>query len=189
MSAERWLPVVGYEGRYEVSDQGRVKSVARPDARGRRRAEKYLSPRVGARGHLSVALYAEGARDDRQIHTLVLTAFVGPCPRGMEGCHWNDTPADNRLENLRWDTRSANVADSIRNGTHAMTNRTSCPRGHAYTPVNTYRYPGGARACRECRRAYREERREERRAKGREYMRRRRAQNQSQTAAQSREVA
>jgi hypothetical protein len=187
MSAERWLPVVGYEGRYEVSDQGRVKSIARPDSRGRRRAERYLRPRRGARGHLSVALYAGAVRDDRQVHNIVLTAFVGRCPEGLEGCHWNDTPADNRLENLRWDTRSANVIDMVRNGKHAMANRTSCPRGHAYTPENTYTYPQGNRACRECRRAYREEHAEERRAKGREYMRLRR--ERQQTADENRKVA
>lgn len=189
MSAERWLPVVGYEGRYEVSDLGRVKSVARTDCYGRRRAERFLRPRVGARGHLSVALYADGIRDGYQVHSLVLAAFVGRCPEGMEGCHWNDIPADNRLENLRWDTRSANVADRVRNGKHVMANRTNCPQGHAYTPANTYAYPNGARACRECRRAYRDEHREERRAKGREYMRLRRARDKKQAADESREVA
>lgn len=182
---ERWLPVTGYEGVYEVSDAGRIRSLARLDARGRRRSAKVLSPRKTSRDHLSVALYANGTRRDAQLHHLVLEAFVGPRPAGMEGCHWNDDPADNRLRNLRWDTRSANVRDSVRNGTHHMARRTNCPAGHPYTPENTYTYPGGNRACNECRRAYRETRAEERREKGREYMRRRRAAQTTQT----REVA
>ncbi len=172
---ERWLPVVGYEGIYEVSDQGRVRSLDRIDTRGHARREKVLRPRKTTRDHLAVALYADSVRTDFQVHRLVLEAFVGPRPAGMEGCHWNDIPTDNRLENLRWDTRSANVADSVRNGRHAMANRTHCPQGHPYTPENTYTYPRGARACRECRRIYREIRREERRSKGREYMRQKRA--------------
>lgn len=52
-----------------------------------------------------------------RVHRLVLEAFVGPCPPGMECCHNNGNPADNRLENLRWDTRSANCLDAVQHGT------------------------------------------------------------------------
>lgn len=48
-----------------------------------------------------------------QVHRLVLEAFVGPCPAGMVGCHNNGDHTDNRLENLRWDTPSANNLDRI----------------------------------------------------------------------------
>lgn len=172
---EQWLPVVGYEGRYEVSDLGRVKSLSRRDAQGRRRAERLLAPRRQPSGHLTVALYADRVRRDVQVHWLVLEAFIGPRPEGMHGCHWDDDPGNNRLDNLRWDTRGANVRDSVRNGTHHMARVTHCPQGHPYAPENTYTYPAGNRACRECRRIYRETHAEERRAKGRAYMRRRRA--------------
>lgn len=175
MSAERWLPVVGYETSYEVSDTGKVRSKARLDSRGRRRREKLLSPRPQPFGHQTVALFTNGARRSFLIHRLVLEAFVGPCPEGMEACHWNGVPSDNRVKNLRWDTRAANVADSVRVGTHHMANKTHCPQGHEYTPENTYLYPQGRRACNECRRAYREANQEKRRRKGREYMRLRRA--------------
>jgi hypothetical protein len=172
---ERWLPVTGYAGSYEVSSFGLVRSLGRLDAQGRRRQAKMLRPRRTTRGHLSVALYANGMRQDFQVHHLVLEAFVGPRPDGMEGCHWNDDPADNRVANLRWDTRSANVRDSVRNSTHTQASKTGCPQGHPYTPGNTYAHPSGRRACRECRRIYRETHREERRAWGREYMRQKRA--------------
>ena len=48
---------------------------------------------------------------------LVLTAFVGPCPHGMEACHNDGNPANNNLTNLRWDTVRSNVHDAIRHGT------------------------------------------------------------------------
>lgn len=176
-----WRPIPGYPG-YEVSDEGVVRSCSRKDARGRQRHTLTLRPRVGRRGHLYVALYSGGVRRDVGVHHLVLEAFIGPRPAGFDACHWNDLPGDNRVANLRWDTRAANVADSMRNGTHRMADVTACPQGHPYTPENTYAYPSGARACRQCRAAYREQHREERRLKGREYMRRRRAE-----AKQSRE--
>jgi hypothetical protein len=47
----------------------------------------------------------------------VLEAFVGPCPEGMQACHNNGNRLDNRLENLRWDTPSANQKDRIHHGT------------------------------------------------------------------------
>lgn len=53
----------------------------------------------------------------RYVHHLVLEAFVGPRPVGMECCHGNGIPTDNRLANLRWDTRKANRDDAVRHGT------------------------------------------------------------------------
>lgn len=171
---ENWLPVVGYEGLYEVSDRGRVRSLARVCAAGRKRKGRILSQSSGRYGHRRVVLYRDAVRTQWMAHVLVLTAFVGPRPEGMECCHGNGNPADNRVENLRWDTRSANQRDSVRAGTHGMTRRTHCPQGHEYTEQNTSR-SGGTRKCKECRRAYREKHIEEIRADRREYMRLRRA--------------
>lgn len=179
MNAERWRPIPGYEGSYEVSDLGRVRSLDRMDARGRTRTGRLLRLRRTTRNHLAVALYKDLTRRDYQVHHLVLVTFVGSRPPGTEGCHWNDDPTDNRLDNLRWDTRSANCLDSVRNGGHARAGKTHCPSGHAYTPENTYVYPNSKRACRECRRIYRETHADERRAKGREFMRRKRAAERS----------
>lgn len=50
------------------------------------------------------------------IHRLVLLAFVGPCPEGMEGCHFDGNRLNNNLTNLRWDTRKANCADTAKHG-------------------------------------------------------------------------
>lgn len=72
------------------------------------------------RGHLYVNLVTKEHKRGwpHLIHRLVLEAFVGPCPPGMQACHDPDrNPSNNRLENLRWDTSRANSADSIRHGT------------------------------------------------------------------------
>ena len=172
--SEEWKPIPGYEGSYEVSDIGRVRSLNRLDSRGRRRDGRLMKQTAAKSGHRFVSLCIDGVRRRWGVHTLVLEAFVGPRPTLHDSCHWNDDPTDNRLANLRWGTRSENRLDCVRNGTHNMAAKTHCPQGHAYAPGNTYVYPNGSRACNECRRAYRESHREERRAKGREYMRLRR---------------
>lgn len=117
MSNETWKPVVGFDG-YEVSDLGNVRSWRLTGKRTGMRAEtpKALRP-LPNRGYFRVALSAAGKPHYRSIHRLVLEAFVGPCPEDMEGCHDNGNPADNRLENLRWDTRVGNFADKVRHGT------------------------------------------------------------------------
>jgi len=74
---------------------------------------------------VQVCLCKEGRQYMTAVHVMVLNAFIGPCPAGMEACHWDGNPANNTLDNLRWDTASANVTDSIRHGTH----RVPIPRG------------------------------------------------------------
>jgi hypothetical protein len=119
---EVWKPVPGYEGLYEVSDQGRVRSLDRDVTQTSRRGALYtlrkkgklLRPGRMPSGHLSVAL---GRGNSQCVHRLVLLAFVGPAPDKHECCHNNGNPADNRLENLRWGTRSENIKDAIRHGT------------------------------------------------------------------------
>lgn len=61
-----------------------------------------------------------GNKEMRLVHRLVLESFVGPCPDGMQACHNNGDPKDNRAENLRWDTPSNNQADRHSHGTAAV---------------------------------------------------------------------
>jgi hypothetical protein len=115
MFEERWLPVVGAEGEYEVSDRGRVLSLERITRRrlsggGMRNCrvqQRILSLRVHPDGHLTVHV----GKGNRYVHTLVLEAFVGPRPEGKECRHLNGNPADNRLDNLCWSTHSRNGLD------------------------------------------------------------------------------
>lgn len=91
-------------------------------------------------------------RRDFKVHRLVMEAFVGPCPEGLEVLHWDDNPANNHLSNLRYGTRSENVKDRVRNGIHHFASRTHCLRGHEFTLENTYNPPGHPtkRMCRKC---------------------------------------
>lgn len=119
---ERWLPIEGTEGSYEVSDQGRVRSVNRVVIRsdGRRcfYPGKVLRPAAGHAGHLGVALSVNGRPKTRLIHQLVLEAFAGPRPAGKHGRHGPGGVADNRWpENLCWGTPVENMADKERDGT------------------------------------------------------------------------
>ena len=154
---ERWLPVVGYEGLYEVSDMGRVRSVDRIDSRGHRLSGRQIAP-VAAHSvrntqpYWRVGLSCDGRKVHRMVHHLVLEAFIGSRPGGMEACHRDDDPANNQLANLRWDTPRANARDKGANRGHYQTRRSTCPRGHALlTPnLDVWALTRGQRTCRAC---------------------------------------
>lgn len=161
--SEQWRPVVGYEGLYEVSDRGRVRSldrvITRPETvRGPREARRrgaVMKPFPQSKqGHLQVNLSKDGSTRKGSVHILVLEAFVGPRPVGLNGLHANDIPTDNRVENLRWGTISENGHDAVRNGRHPNARKTECKRGHKFTPENTGTSVRGTRFCRECNRSY-----------------------------------
>jgi hypothetical protein len=86
---------------------------------------------------------------------MVLEAFVGPCPPGLECCHGNGVGTDNWVENLRWDTHTENVLDSVRHGTHNNVAKAGCPTGHPLELPNLVRWFWvlGRRSCLACHRA------------------------------------
>jgi hypothetical protein len=114
---ERWLPIVGCEGRYEVSDQGRIRSLLNTGGN-LRLVPLILKPRMrNGRPVVTLRENRGGKTKCSEIAPLVLTAFIGPRPTGMEACHDPDpNPTNNRLKNLRWDTRKANIRDAMRYG-------------------------------------------------------------------------
>lgn len=111
----------GHPG-YRVGSDGSVWS-CRPDrrfgalARAASAEWRLLTQFVMPDGHLTVHLQVNGRPRTYNPHRLVLEAFVGPCPDGMECCHNDGNPANNVLANLRWDTRFANAMDKYRHGT------------------------------------------------------------------------
>lgn len=154
---ETWRPVVGFEGLYEVSDFGRVRSLERRGKRSpasRIYGGKVLKPVRQPSGHLRVGLWDTST--DRYvialIHRLVLQAFVGPGDRGLFGCHNDGDPSNNRLGNLRWDTPKGNVEDRLKHGRDYETNRTHCPLGHELVWPNLIlaHLKRGQRDCRAC---------------------------------------
>lgn len=137
---ERWLPVVGYEGLYEVSDHGRVRGLHRivPYAvhREKRIQGRILKFSAKKSGHLNAYLWKGNKQNTCRVHRLVLEAFVGPCPEGMECCHNDGNPANNMVGNLRWDTTVGNMLDKAGHGTNHQLNKTHCPRGHNLEGAN-----------------------------------------------------
>src|SRR5262245_59090069 len=111
MTKEIWRWVVGYKGYYKVSDLGRVKSVGKFCKTKSSLGEwtlREIKPRILKQswrdGRLCVVLSKKGKRTTFRVHKLVLEAFIGPCPSGMECCHRNDEREDNELTNLYWGT-------------------------------------------------------------------------------------
>lgn len=159
LMSEKWLPVVGYEGRYEVSDQGRVRSLTRMTQqiiRGRVHPQTvHGGPRkayVGKCGYEQVMLSKDGDTRLFLVHRLVLEAFVGPPAEGMDACHNDGNRTNNAASNLRWGSRSENILDTVKHGRHAHARKTHCTRGHEFSEENTYRHGPNLkyRQCRQC---------------------------------------
>jgi hypothetical protein len=163
---ERWLPVLGYEGTYEVSNLGRVRSVDRVIDQGncvRWHRGRLLKPaRTGPYPHvfLRTNKWPNSATRTARLHRLVAEAFLEPPPDSTwEVCHNDGDPLNNRAENLRWDSRSENQLDKVRHGTHWQAAKTHCKRNHEFTPENTIRVQqtrngrvSHQRQCRKCQR-------------------------------------
>jgi hypothetical protein len=115
MEPEEWLSVVDWESLYEVSNRGQVRSLARQTRRGIR-GGNLLTPYVRKNdGYPEVYLYVESRKTSRLVHHLVLEAFVGPCPDGLEALHGPGGKLDATPGNLSWGTRAQNMgADRVR---------------------------------------------------------------------------
>lgn len=154
---EYWKPIPDAEGSYEVSNLGKVRSIDRTSPEGRRLKGKELKGWFTKGGYRKVWICTNGKRLPRYVHRLVLEAFIGDCPKGMEACHNNGIANDNRLENLRWDTPSANNLDIVLHGNNYRKNLSTCPHGHKLEDPNLYPYRkkrDGSRRCYACCLAY-----------------------------------
>lgn len=121
---EIWKDVVGYEAQYMVSSTGRVKSKPRTlrfvSKRGneawRTTSEKTLALNTARHGYVLAHLQVGHVRKAHTVHALVMSAFVGPRPEGMEINHINGDKSDNRVLNLEYVTRSENKKHAVRIG-------------------------------------------------------------------------
>lgn len=117
-----WKDIPGYEGRYQASTDGQIRSVdrrVRLVAHGKETTRlvrgRILRPGVYTKsGHISVVLghVANGS----PVHALVALTFLGPRPEGCDVCHNDGNPKNNAVNNLRYDTRAENIKDVIRQG-------------------------------------------------------------------------
>jgi len=117
---EEWRDIAGYEGLYQVSCRGRVKSLAR--MRLGRGGSHYSTPerilKPGLCGaYLRVHLFRENVAKSKSVQSLVCAAFIGPKPQVWQCRHWNGDPTDNRVKNLVYGTVKENHADKKRHGT------------------------------------------------------------------------
>lgn len=123
---EKWLPVKGYEGRYEVSDCGLVRTVARwvPNGQpsGRYIGQAILAPFRHSGGYSVVKLSRDRKKTNQYVHRLVAGVFCGP-PTGAEVLHHDGDKTNNAAANLSWGSRADNVADRKRLGEFAKGER------------------------------------------------------------------
>lgn len=112
-SNERWRSVPGWP-HYEVSSLGRVRSLGIQTDAGFRKGRVLKT----SNGDYPMVTLTRGPGTSRgfNVHALVLTAFRGPCPPGLEGCHNDGDGRNCRLGNLRWDTAANNWRDSVKHG-------------------------------------------------------------------------
>lgn len=118
---EQWKDIPGYEGRYQVSDRGRVRSLSRKvggphgSTRSVRGVNLTLCPT--SQGYSVVNISGV----PRFVHSLVMSAFVGSKPEGMDVCHMNGNKADNQLANLQYLSRSENNKHIVHHGNRKLT--------------------------------------------------------------------
>ncbi len=110
----QWRTIPGYEGSYEVSSKGDVWSLPRGGTAGR-----LLKQHIDRKGlYLNVGLVRDGGQKTIPVHLLVIRAFVGPCPPGLETRHLDGNSVNNSWpDNLVYGTYEENLADKFRHGT------------------------------------------------------------------------
>lgn len=146
MSTE-WRDVPGFEGRYQVSNDGQVMSYARPQPR-------LMKLPLDHKGYERVLLSLNGKKSLGSVHRLMALAFLPDSwfP-GAVVCHNDGDKRNNTLENLRWATVRENNLDLIRHGRHNWQEnfgKTHCIRGHEFAGSNLRISAEGKRKCRAC---------------------------------------
>lgn len=115
-----WKPIPGFEGWYEASDRGQIRSVDRvitfSDGRIRPYKGRVLAQYEDGFGYKKVTLKMNGEGGRMHVHVLVAAAFCGPRPAGLQVRHINGKHTQNTPENLRYGTSKENHADTKRHG-------------------------------------------------------------------------
>lgn len=130
---EIWKDIKYWKGFYQVSDQGRVRSLTRKIKAKRPyggvgfrtyRGKLLNTEKTFNYPHVKLVKNSKGVC--RNVHELVLEAFKGPAPKGFEACHNDGSKTNNRLSNLRWDTRQNNSLDRRKHGTQVSVQGEQC---------------------------------------------------------------
>ncbi len=115
---EEWRDVPGFVG-YQISAKGRVRSRKRRRWGGLEAKWHIIKGSIGTTRRYKVCLFRDAKGFWRDVHRLMLEAFIGPCPEGLQGLHRDDDPLNNSLDNLYWGTPKQNAKDRKQNGKQA----------------------------------------------------------------------
>lgn len=141
----RFIP--GYDDRYMVSSDGVILYKARGTG-------EYIPMKLQDHkwGYKVVSLYKDRHRSLMTVHKIVMLAFVGERPEGMETRHLDGDPTNNCLSNLAYGTAVENAQDQLRHGTNNNSRKTHCKNGHEFNEKNSYRPARNPthRVCRIC---------------------------------------
>lgn len=155
MTTSDWKTIQGWPS-YQVSDQGQVRSVDREfkDSLGRGRSYKgrLLKQRLNDSGYLYVELNSPEKQKKVTVHILVAQEFIPKLSADLVVCHGPNGKLDNSVSNLRWDTQSNNIFDSVREKTHVSARKERCPLGAMLREPNLTRSDAarGQRGCLAC---------------------------------------
>jgi hypothetical protein len=115
---EIWKPIPGWEGLYEASNMGRVRSLDHVDRRGRHLSGRVLKQVISnGRRYLCVTLHKNNQQSTQNVHVLICQAFHGPRTKGKVVGHWDGNGLNNIVSNLRWTTQIKNIHDKYRHNT------------------------------------------------------------------------
>jgi hypothetical protein len=144
---EEWRFIPDFAEGYAISNRGRVISY-------RRRMPAFLAWNINhLRGYyasVGLAHPETKVHTRHRIHALVLEAFVGPRPDGLDIRHLDGDPLNNHLSNLAYGTKQENMQDTLLHGTHNNQSKTHCKHGHELAGENVRVDEDGHRFCREC---------------------------------------
>lgn len=116
LEPESWKPILDFEGCYEISNRGVIRSLHKAPHR-------IMKQHKDSDGYFQLALNNKGYEKLKKVHVLVLEAFKGRRPKGLLGCHNDGNNQNNYIGNLRWDTFEGNAKDKVKHGTDARGER------------------------------------------------------------------